>query len=224
MQNNGKIKLQQGDLHGVLHGKSHIRNDVSHSPTGGLNHSSTCWEDGVFHFDMAFTILCERQAVRKWTHLVFHSSHVPLFFLPQNEKASHVILCFWNIINRLQTSFSKPSKLSTILSTKITDQSYNSSHREVITLESIVFVRSLEHFIFSHFNLSAIYIPLPVFSKFTLYQIKAFVWSRFLSHFTFYYRLFIYSLFIYLASHYFYLQALFIASYCFKLFFRNVYF
>jgi hypothetical protein len=187
MQNNEKNgNCTQGGLIGVRYREGHIRNDMSHSPTGGLTHSSTRWEDGVRHLDMAFSILCERQTVRKWTYLVFHSSHVPLIFLPQNEKVSHDILGFWNIIDRLQTSFSKSSKLSTILSTKNTDQSYNSLHRGVITPESIEFVRSLEHFIFPHFNLAAIYIPLPVFNKFTLYQVQASVWSWFLSHFTFY--------------------------------------
>lgn len=214
----------QDDLHGVRHGEGRIRNDVSHSPTGGLTHSSTRWEDDVHHLDMAFAILRERQAVRKWTQLVFHSSHVPLFFLPRNDKASHDILGFWNIINRLQTSFFKPSNLGTILSTKIMDQSYNSSHWGVITPESIEFVRSLKHFIFPQFNLAAIYIPLPVFSNLLYIRFKPPFGASFYHILHFITVLFTYSLFIYLVSHYFYLQVLFITPYCFKLLFRNVYF
>lgn len=76
----------------------------------------TCLEDGVHHFDMALAILCESQRLENGLTWSFTLPMFPYFF-PQNEKVSHDILGFWNIINRLQTSFFKPSKLSTILST-----------------------------------------------------------------------------------------------------------
>lgn len=159
----------QSDLHGVRHGKCHIRNDVSYSPTGGLTHSSTRWEDGVLHLDMAFAILCEIYAVRKWTHLVFHSSHDPLFFLPRTKKVSLDILGLRIIINSRFTFLFWASKLST-----------NISHKFSI-IRALLFVYQawstfvLKLFIFPHLHSVEVYFRLPA-----LYQIKISDWSRFL--------------------------------------------
>lgn len=100
MQNNEKMEIcTQGYPHGVCYRGSHQKNDVSRvSIVERLGHTHVM--KMVFSMQgMAFAILYFCASVGKGHCLVFHSSHVSLYFLPRFEKFSLEILGLRVIIN-----------------------------------------------------------------------------------------------------------------------------